>query len=140
VTRRRRWTIALIALGLLASSGASIPNDAKVPGHAETWLYHFKGLDGKEQTNILKVRRQAEDLTGTLKLAGEDSVLRGGKVEKDGTISFTSTFTTTEGEPFDFRCRGRAQDRMLRLQMEMIRDGRRRLVSIVEFERDPAEK
>ncbi len=131
-------TIVLMGFAFGLPSSPDTPDKAPVP--AETWLYQFDRPDGKKVTNVLKLKRDGERLTGSLKLAGEVSDLHDGKVGGDGTISFTSDFTTDQGEPFQYRCRGRAEGRTMRLRMEMVRGGRTRLISEVEYDRDPAER
>ncbi len=87
---------------------------------------------GQKVTNVLTLKRQGEKVTGTCSNDGAVSVIRDGKVERDGTVSFVYTHLT-DGEFIIYQCLARPQGKILKVREAMMRGGQVRLVSELEF-------
>jgi hypothetical protein len=120
-TLRNSWL--WIAVCVLAASSVGLAEDAKKDASATgTWKWTFTRQDGTTGESSVKLKQEAEKVTGTyIGRDGKESAIEDGKV-KDATLAFTVT-REFNGNKFVIKYEGKITGDTIKGKMEFERDG-----------------
>jgi hypothetical protein len=97
---------------------------SKVDG---TWTWSFTGQNGQKRESSLKLKQDGEKLTGTMsgRPGGAGAEIKDGKVDADGTLSFTVT-REINGNTMTAKYHGKLEGDTIKGKIETTRDGQSR--------------
>ncbi len=126
MTARNRMWVGLFAFGLFVSFAQGvIAAESKVAG---TWTWTQKRND-QEVKNTMKLKQEGEKLTGEVENPRGKTEIKDGKVDKDGTATWTVT-REFNGNSFTIKYKGKVEGDVFKIQASMERDGETRTFDI----------
>ena len=114
---------AFVMPAFVRADDADKDSKAKVDG---TWKWSFTTQNGDKREGSAKLKQEGDKVTGTIAgRQGNDTEIKDGKIDKDGTLSFTVT-REFNGNSMTQKYTGKVEGDTIKGKMETTRDGQTR--------------